>query len=99
MTGGEMIASAETSIDMGKAAATPTESESGTSAVGGAPAGGATAEAAAEAGAAVEERAGTGNTEEAEVRKSSPLPLYLTWLRTTNNNTSTGDHTPECTRS
>lgn len=80
-----MSASAATSIAMGNAAATPTVNVSATNAAGAAPVGGATAEVAAGAGVAAEERAGTGSTEEAEVRK---LPHLLT----TNNN-STRDQT------
>lgn len=80
-----MSASAATSIAMGKAAATPTVNVSATNAAGAAPVGGATAEVAAAAGVAAEERAGTGSTEEAEVRN---LPHLLT----TNNN-STRDQT------
>lgn len=99
MTGGEMIASVETLIDTGKAAATPTESESGTSAAGGAPEGGATAEAAAEAGAAVEERAGTGSTEEAETSSQSSSQNGKTPTATTPHRhpaPSSSTHRPSC---
>lgn len=89
MTGGEMNASAVTSIGTGKAAATHTASVM--SDAGAAPAGEATvaAEAAAEAGVAAEERAETGSTEEAEVRKfpSTPPPTTI--------NNSTGDQIQE----
>lgn len=64
MTGGEMSASGATLIGTGKASMTRTASVAGA-----APVGGATAEVAAGAGVAAEERAGTGSTEEAEVRK------------------------------
>lgn len=65
-----MSVSAATSIGTGKAPAIPTASGSATSDGGAAPAGGATAEAAAGVGVAAGERAGTGSTEESEVRKS-----------------------------
>lgn len=68
-----MSASAVTSIATGKAAAILTVNASATSAAGEAHVGGATAAVAAEAGVAAEERAGTENTEEGEVRKF-PLP-------------------------
>lgn len=69
MTGGGKNVSGVNLIDMGKAAATPTASESAMSGAGAAHAGGATAEAAAGAGVAAGERAETESTEEAEVRK------------------------------
>lgn len=92
MTGGERSASAATLIATGKAAATLTANVSATSAAGEAPGGGATAAAAVAAGAGVAavERAGTGSTEEAEVRKLSPPHLP------TANNNSTGEQTQEC---
>lgn len=91
-TGGEMSANAENSSGTAKSAM-PTASESATSGAEAAPGGGATAGAAAGAGAAAEGRAGTGSTEEAEVREERSECSH------TSRDKVTGDQTQVCSSS